>query len=53
MKKTAPMMIACTTASAVAVAVLPSRTAWVNISLSKVLRDTPPRMAMTPNEVKQ
>jgi hypothetical protein len=46
-------MIACRTASAVAVDVLPSRTAWVNISLSMVRRDTPPRIAMTPKDVKQ
>jgi hypothetical protein len=53
MKKTAPMMIAWRTATAVAVSVLPSRTACVKISLSSVLRDTPPRIAMTPNDVKQ
>ena len=53
MKKTAPMIAACRTARAVAVDVFPSRTAWVKISVSRVRRDTPPRIAMTPNDVKQ
>jgi hypothetical protein len=53
MKKTALMMTACKTASAVAVSVLPSRTACVKISLSIVRREIPPRIAMTPKDVKQ
>jgi len=52
-KKTDPIIIAWRTASAVAVSVLPSRTACVKISLSSVRRDTPPRIAMTPKDVKQ
>jgi hypothetical protein len=46
-------MIAWRTASAVAVFVLPSRTACVKISLSMVRREMPPRIAITPNDVKQ
>jgi hypothetical protein len=40
-------------ARAMATSVFPSRTDWVNISVSTVRRENPPTIEMTPKEVKQ